>query len=286
MDLIDLHIHSTASDGSVPAPQILDMALELGLKAIAITDHDTLAGCRLIVAQGVPSEIKFLTGVEISAAYPDGFPGAGSLHLLGYGIRMDDPELNQMLDFLSTARINRNPGIIARLNQLGFAITLEEVETAFEDALLGRPHIARIMKKKGFVKSTDEAFDNYLGKNKPAYVEKKRSGCLQTITTIRKAGGIPILAHPGLIKLEDMQALPKLIKILVKMGLMGIEVYYPNHTPEQITSYEQVAQHYNLLCTGGSDFHGELIPDIKLGRGHGNLEVPFELYEKLIIRLA
>ena len=280
---IDLHIHSTASDGSLSPIEILNAARDLNLGAIAITDHDTIDGSKDALAAGVPSSLKFLTGVEISVAPPLSFSLSGSMHILGYAVRLDDSNLIHTLELLQSSRKNRNPQIIERLNELGIHVSLDEVlnETG-ENGQLGRPHIAKVMIKKGFVKSINEAFDRFLGIGKPAYVDKYRIDSSRAIEIIRGAGGLPVLAHPMLLQLEKDTALEKLILTLKEMGLKGIEVYYPEHTPEQTAYYATLADRYDLLATGGTDFHGSLKPDIKMGTGKGNLHIPYELYEKLI----
>ena len=161
---IDLHIHSTASDGTLSPSEILDLAQSVNLGTIAITDHDTMNGFKEGLAVGIPHSVQFLTGVEVSASPPPSFPILGSLHILGYSIRLDDPVLNQTLDALRKSRKNRNPKIIERLNNLGIDISMDEVlNEVGKESLLGRPHIATLMKKKGFVESINEAFDKYLG---------------------------------------------------------------------------------------------------------------------------
>ena len=147
---------------------------------------------------------------------------------------------------------------------------------------VGRPHIASLMLKKGFVQSIGEAFDNYLAKGKPAYVDKYRIDCARAIEIILEAGGIPILAHPFLLQIKNDEVLEDLIITLSKMGLKGIEVYYPEHSPERIAHYAVLANRHGLLMTGGTDFHGSITPEIKMGSGKGNLFIPYELYEKLI----
>ena len=279
---IDLHIHSTASDGSLTPSEILQQAQKLNLAAIAITDHDSLEGSKAAIGIGIPSSIHFLTGVEISAAYPSFFPGSGSLHILGYSIRLNDTVLNQTLDKLQRARKNRNPEILKRLNKLGLPLSLEEVREEVGQGQLGRPHIARAMVNKGYVQSIDEAFDSFLGTDKPAYVDKYRIQCAEAIALIRGAGGIPVLAHPGLLNAAGEQDLNHLIVNLIKIGIQGIEVYYPEHTHQQINYYTDLAERHNLLITGGTDFHGTIMPKIKMGSGKGNLFIPYELYEKLI----
>jgi predicted metal-dependent phosphoesterase TrpH len=279
---IDLHIHSTASDGTLSPADIIALALRLGLGAIAITDHDSLAGCREALLNTIPDELGFLTGVEISAEPPPSYPGVGSIHILGYGIRLDDPELNRTLEKLQDARRDRNPRILARLAKLGIALRLEEVEIEAGGAQPGRPHIASLLVKKGLARTIDDAFDRYLGNDKPAYVDKFRIEAGQAVGLINAAGGIPVLAHPCLLELENDQQLDEILREMISMGLKGLEVYFSAHTPEQTRRYAELAKRHDLLMTGGTDFHGDTQPDIRMGVGRGGLCVPFELYEKLI----
>ena len=279
---IDLHIHSTASDGSLTPADIIDHAQKLNLAAIAITDHDSVDGSKEALQIDIPPSLHFLTGVEISAAHPPFFPGSGSFHILGYAIHLDNRDLNQALSKLQDARKNRNPEILKRLNKLGFRISLEEVNQEVGEGQLGRPHIAYAMLKKGFVASINEAFDKYLGNAGPAYVDKDRIECEQAISIIRAAGGVPVLAHPALLNIENDQKLDALLQNLVKIGLAGIEVYYPGHSPQQIRQYTELAENYGLLMTGGTDFHGSITPDTKMGSGDGDLFVPYTLYKELI----
>jgi len=279
---IDLHIHTTASDGTLTPPKVISQALEHKLKAIAITDHDTLAGSKEALQAGIPSPLKFLTGVEISAAPPPFYAGSGSFHLLGYSIRLDNPALNHALEQLQQARKKRNPAIISRLNDLGIAITLDEVRQEAGEGQLGRPHIAKLLIKKGLAESMNQAFDRYLGTNGPAYIDKFRIECRKAIELILDAGGIPVLAHPGLLKCKTYDQFDELIAGLKKFGIQGVEVYYPEHGPEQTRLFADLAQHHNLLMTGGTDFHGTIHPEIKIGSGKGDLFVAYDLYEKLI----
>jgi len=281
---IDLHIHSTASDGSLTPSEIIHLAQELNLGAIAITDHDSLEGSKEAIEAGIPPSIKFVSGVEISAAYPPFFPGSGSFHILGYCIRLDDSALNQSLAKLRQARKSRNPEILRRLNRLGYPLSLEEVRREVGQGQIGRPHIARAMKAKGFVKSIDEAFDSFLGNDTPAYVDKYRIECADAVQTIRAAGGISVLAHPGLLNISNENELNHLVGNLKQMGIKGIEVHYPEHTPQQTKKYAELAERYELLMTGGTDFHGSIIPEIEMGSGNGSLFIPYELYEKMVAK--
>ncbi|CAB1066128.1 FIG00031715: Predicted metal-dependent phosphoesterases (PHP family) [Olavius sp. associated proteobacterium Delta 1] len=279
---IDLHIHTTASDGTLTPSEVISQALKLKLKAIAITDHDTLAGSKEALQAGIPSPLNFLTGVEISAAPPRFYAGSGSFHLLGYSIRLDNPALNHALEKLQQARKNRNPTIVSRLNDIGIMITLDEVRQEAGEGQLGRPHIATVLVKRGIVGSIDQAFDRYLGTDGPAYVDKFRIECHKAIELILAAGGIPVLAHPGLLKCKTSDQYVELIAGLKELGIQGVEVFYPEHTPEQTRLFAELAQRHNLLLTGGTDFHGSIHPEITIGSGKGDLFVPYELYEKLI----
>jgi 3',5'-nucleoside bisphosphate phosphatase len=279
---IDLHIHSTASDGTLTPSEIITLAENLHLGAISLTDHDAVDGNRDILQKGIPGSMGFLTGVEISAMPPSPFPVFGSFHILGYGINIEDNSLNQTLITLQDARKNRNPKIIQILNALGIKIDLNQVRQFSGKCQLGRPHIAGYLVHKGFADSIDEVFDNYLGKGKPAYVEKFRISCQEAINLILNAGGLPVLAHPYLLKPGKGFDFEELIAEMKSMGLKGIEIYYPEHPPESVRYYADIAREYNLFITGGTDFHGDIKPEIKLGSGYGDLFVPYEIYENII----
>ena len=279
---IDLHIHTTASDGTFSPAEVISHAHKLRLQAIAITDHDTVAGSKEALSSGIPPSLGFLTGVEISAGPPPFYPGSGSFHLLGYSIRLDDAALNQNLEKLQQARKNRNPTIISRLNDLGIHLSLDEIRREVGEGQLGRPHIAQALVKKGVVASIDEAFDRFLAAGRPAYVDKFRIDCFKAIEMILSAGGVPVLAHPGLLDLTHADQFDDLIAGLKQMGILGVEVYYSEHTPEQTRLFAELTQRHKLLMTGGTDFHGAIQPEIEMGSGKGDLFVPYELYEKLI----
>lgn len=278
---IDLHIHSTASDGTLSPAEIVQKAEALGLGAVAFTDHDTIAGVKEALETVPAPGIPILTGIEISAESPPFYRCAGSFHILGYGLDIEDPPLNRALEVLQAARKNRNPGIIERLREMGLDITLEEVIHRAGPAQIGRPHIARVMMEKGFVGSIDEAFDRYIGTNKPAYVDKYRIACEEAVTLIRDAGGIAAIAHPGLHQPIVDIPFERIIPKLKEMGIEGIEVFYPEHSETHTRWYGDLARRFGLLITGGSDFHGAVKPDIPLGGGD-RFHVPYWVYEQLV----
>ncbi len=278
---IDLHIHSSASDGSFSPAEILELVHKLNLGAFSITDHDTIDGNRDVLLSGIPESIDFLSGVEISSYPPEGFSSSGSFHILGYGIDIEDRALNQSLEKFQRAREDRNPKIISRLNNAGVAISMNEVIQEAGGGLIGRPHIANLLLKKGYVISIKDAFNKYLAKGELAFVDKYRIDCENAIKLIKNAGGIPVLAHPVTLGMEFSE-IENFLKKLIKLGLLGIEAYYTNHSPEQTERYCQLADKLGLLVTGGSDFHGSLKDSVDIGTGNGDLNVPYHLYETLI----
>lgn len=280
---IDLHIHTTASDGSFSPLEIPAEARRCGLAAFSITDHDTIAGVRELLDAGLPLDIPFVTGLEISATPPEGIKISEELHILGYGIDPGDKNLNILMEELRAAREERNPKMIARLQAMGFDITLEEVAEKAGGKVVGRPHMAQVLVDKRIVPDIHTAFQRYLGKGLPAYVEKYRVPWKEAIRAIGKAGGLAVLAHPGVIpQMHDIHALERLLLVLKEGGLRGVEVYYTEHRANFVKGLEKLAKKLDLLMTGGSDFHGAFKDDIRLGAGHGDLFVPFSLYEKLM----
>jgi len=283
--VIDLHIHSTFSDGSYTPMEILEMALNTKLDAVSITDHDTIDGVKDILEKRDFSKVDFVTGVEISAKADSNFSEIASVHILGYGFSIYNKELKSALKKLKKARASRNPLIIKKLCALGFDITLKEIEKKCGHKNIGRPHIAQTMVEKQFVPSFNYAFDKFLTKGKPAYVNKFKFSCKETIKLIINAGGIPVLAHPGLLEIKKKESNQKFIDELIKMGIRGIEVYHTDHTKEQTDLFLNIAQEKNLIVTGGSDFHGKFKQNVKMGHGNGNLYVDYDLYKKLISKL-
>jgi predicted metal-dependent phosphoesterase TrpH len=282
---IDLHVHSTASDGTLSPTDILAMAVRSGLKAISITDHDTLSGTIDALKAGIPSSLQFLTGIEISAAPPDGYRLDGSVHVLGYGIDSTDARLHELLGVLNAARKQRNPQIIDRLNAMGLDLCMADLTDIVGDATAGRPHIAQLLVQRGMAASIDDAFDRFLGKNQPAYVDKYRVPMQAAIDAIDHAGGIAVLAHPFLNGITDPTTFETFLVALKSMGLRGIEAIYPDHSKAITAEYCRLAAKHGLLITGGTDFHGDVTPGIQMGIGKGGMHVPYSLYQTLVEHL-
>jgi predicted metal-dependent phosphoesterase TrpH len=273
---IDLHVHSDASDGSLPVLQIIEDAVKMGLGAIAITDHDTVEGVRETLQLTARPALDILPGIEISADHP-----AGGMHILGYLFDPEATTLKETLSLLQDARRGRNVQIVENLQGLGMDITYEEVRAIAVHGQVGRPHFAQALVKKGISRSVEEAFAKFLRRGKPGYASKYRLSSTEAIQTIRGAGGIPVLAHPGALGIRRDDDLEKLLLELKDAGLQGIEVYYPDHSPRQQTMYERLAMRNGLVITGGTDFHGAAKPNVHLGIGKGDLRIPYRLVEEL-----
>lgn len=244
----DLHIHTTASDGLHTPDQIVDKAVAAGLRGIAITDHDTVAGIAPALAYMDSSRIhlNLIPGIELNTEYK-----GKEVHILGYYIEVNNGELNQHLEEIRAARTTRGAQIVARLNQLGLPLSLAEVQAYAAGESLGRPHIARALVHRGYTDSVEEAFNLYLEKGKPAYVPRYKFTPQEAIQWVKKAGGISVLAHPGLIKDEHI------VDEVLSMGIEGLEVFHPQHTYMDSRNYLHKTRQSQLLVTGGSDFHGE-----------------------------
>jgi hypothetical protein len=280
--MIDLHTHSTASDGELSPAELVAYAKKMSLDAIAVTDHDTVGGLEDALAAGSANGLEVVPGIEISAEYSSD----SALHILGYYIDYRDHNFLQTISILQKAREERNPKIIKNLQGLGLKIDINDVIEEAETGLVGRPHFAQVMVKKGYVKNSKEAFDKYLKKGAPAYEEKFRYQPHEAIALILNAGGIPVLAHPNTLNYKTDLELESAVLEMVKHGLMGIEAYYSEHKAKQIKLYKQIALKFNLLITGGSDFHGNNVKGIDLGTGKNNLNVPYELLDKMKKRLS
>ena len=279
--MIDLHMHSTCSDGTFAPADLVAEAQGAGLTHMALTDHDTVAGLAEARAEADRRGIAFLGGLEISAEYQP-----GTMHILGYGFDENDPSLIERLNYVQRCRAERNPKIVGRLNGLGMDLTMEEVASRAGGDLVGRPHFAQVLLEKGYVGSRQEAFDLYLAKGKPAYVDKVRLSPEESVTAIRDAGGVAVLAHPKQLRIADPSALEDLVARLAAIGLGGLECHYRDHTEAETAFFLALASRHGLLVTGGSDFHGTNRPEIRLGTGEGHLRVPMACWEGLVDKLG
>lgn len=270
--MIDLHTHSTASDGSLTPTELVDLAAEKGLRAIALTDHDTVAGVEEAVRRGKTVGVHVIPGLELGAKQN----GYKEIHILGYYIRHEHPPLLARLDWLRARRIERGRQMVARLAELGVAIAFERVAELARGGGIGRPHVALALVEAGHVETIPEAFQRYLNPGQPAYVEKQRLSPREAIELIQTADGIPVLAHPATLGLEQ-EKLEGLISELCEWGLRGIEAYWSRHNAEQIEFCKRLAAQFDLAVTGGSDFHGAAKPGIELGKCGVNGDMPFEL---------
>lgn len=290
----DLHLHSTASDGTDAPDALPRLCKAAGLSAFALTDHDTTAGVAACAAASKKLKIDFVPGIELSAN-PDldhtGQP-VGSLHILGHFIDPDHPHLAEICERLRHARAQRNPLIIEKLNRLGVRITYGEVlelaepgstrptatapHANAEHTIVGRPHIAQVMVNKGYVKSIHEAFARYIGSQGAAYARRDLLTAAEAIQAIHAAGGLATLAHPVQLNADQPADLEHLIARLVNLGLDGLETRHSDHTPRDVKRFEKLAERFKLAPTGGSDYHGSR-KTIALG----SQRVPHAVYENL-----
>ncbi len=277
--IFDLHLHTTASDGTMSPTELVRYAKEKGLKIIAITDHDTIEGLHEGIQEGDKIGLEVIPGVELSAD-----ASSGTMHLLGYYIDPASSELVDKLRVLQQARMERNLQMVERLRALGIPLELSEVKAAPEHGQIGRPHFAYTMVQKGYVQNIQDAFDRYLGKGKPVYVEKFRFSPEEAMHFIRKAGGITVLAHPFTLKQPEPEDFEALIRELKEKGLDGIEVYYPEHSDGQKRLYRDMAKKYGLVISAGSDFHGLNKDAVDLGEGYGDRKLTYGLIETLKAR--
>jgi len=246
---VDLHLHTVASDGSYTPQELVDKAVEKGFKTIALTDHDTIAGIEAALARAKELDLEVIPGIELTT-----YIGSKEVHIIGYYIDYLDQELRDKLTELEEARRNRGKRIVEKLNKLGVTLEWEQVKEVVGDSVVGRPHIARALVDEGYIADISEAFEKYIGDDGPAYVAKTQLTPREAIEIIDQAGGVSILAHPGL--LEDNE----LVMQVIEAGIEGLEVYYSKHNSNTTNKYAKLAKRYEILITGGSDCHG---PDNK-----------------------
>ena len=273
---IDLHIHSTASDGTLTPTEIVQTALkstksEKDPIVIALTDHDTVAGVSEFLKEAKKNKerVTAIPGVEISTNYH-----GVEIHILGYNVDPENKELLEQLKICRESRDGRNEKIISRLQAEGFQITMEDIKPEDPNETIARPHIAKQLMKKKYVSSVKEAFDKYLAEGRSCYVERIMPTPQEAIALIRNSGGIPVLAHLMYYKKLNAAEKEVLVSELKEAGLEGIEAYYNTYTPVEEEYVSSLAKQNALLLTGGTDFHGQNKPHISLFTGQGNMEVP------------
>jgi hypothetical protein len=279
-EFVDLHCHSTASDGTLAPADVVRLAVDRGLSALALTDHDTVAGVGEAAAEANRLGLDFLPGIEISAE----FPPPGTLHLLGYGIDPHSDVLRDLTKTLLAGRDNRNPKIVAKLNEMGVQVSMKEWEEEAKGNVLGRPHLAAILHRKGYVSSIKDAFNKYLGQGAAAYADKERLSPRRAIEMILECGGVPVLAHPIQLRTDNDARLERIVKDLIDQGLAGIEVIHSDHHADDVEKYDALARRYGLLRTGGSDFHGAN-KQIELGVANGR-RIPRDWFDALAAAAA
>lgn len=262
----DLHVHTAKSDGTLSPEQLVKAAFSSGLSAIAITDHDTLDGIGEAIQAAKEMDLEVIGGIELTAQYEN-----QEIHLLGYFLDCQNKALLDKLKIVQLNRIERVYKIIHNLEQQGVKLNVQDVFDICGEGTVGRMHIAKALVKGGWVRTTSEAFRKYIGDKSAAYVLGFNLSPLEAIDLIKGAGGVAVLAHPYILRDDE------LIGQLVSDGLQGLEVYYPEHSQSMVNFYLEMAKKFNLLVTGGSDFHGSVKPDIKLGM----IKIPIGLVNKL-----
>ena len=273
MKTIDLHVHTTASDGTASPAEAVELAKAAGLSAIAITDHDTVSGYAEAAEAGKALGVEVIPGIEISTKY------GRAVHILGYYIDPDSDKLAPVLEWVVRDRDERNRKMAGLMAADGLPVSYEEMHRRF-GAVIGRPHFAEVLVELGLAKDVRDAFDRYVEKGQKYYLPRNFLSIERSVEIIREAGGIPVLAHPFQYKLDDA-GLRELIEHCMESGLKGIECRYSGYSTEQSKYLGRLAEEYGLIKTGGSDFHGENKKHISIGTGTGALEVPYQYLEKL-----
>lgn len=266
MRFADLHLHTLFSDGTYTPEELISQVAKSGLAAVAVVDHDTIDGIEPAIEAAKTKNIEVLSGIELTAEY-----ASQEIHILGYLIDYKRKDLKEKLGVLQKNRIERIYRIVEKLRTLRIILKAQDIFEMSKLGTVGRLHVARVMLKEGIVGSIQEAFQKYIGDRCPAYVLGFRFSVREGIKLIKDAGGIPVLAHPYSLGRDD------LIPEFIDYGLMGLEVYYPEHTQSMINFYLNLAKKYNLLITGGSDSHGNAKPEVKIG----SVKIPYDLVEEL-----
>lgn len=276
MKYIDLHVHSCKSDGTFTPSELVYLAKDHGLSAFALTDHDTVDGVKEAVTTGKKLGIEVVPGIELSTDY-----NGGDVHILGYYPNTEDPAFLAALAEFQDIRENRNKKMVDKLNTFGLHITMEEMQNEAGDSVITRAHMARALLRHGYIKTMSEAFSKYIGDDCPCYVSREKITPVDAVKFLKKYHAVPVLAHPLLYHLSEKE-LETLVLSLKDAGLLGIEAVYSRNTGFDESNMRRLARKNNLIITGGSDFHGSNKPDIDLGRGVGNLHIPYEFLENIV----
>lgn len=280
---VDLHAHTTASDGTLTPTQLIYKAQENGLAALAVTDHDTIGGLQEAAQAANDAGIDFVPGVELSVE-----DDAGRFHMLGLLLDSDNAALRDTLVEIRKSRAARNTLMADRMKELNLPVTMDDVQAeAGEDAqVVARPHFARALIKKGVVSTVQEAFDQYLATGKPLYLPKQVLTPAQAVALIHNAGGLALMAHPGLVPLSDDAFAARVESLAADAGLDGLEAYYSQHSPAQTERFLELARRLGLAVSGGSDFHGSPKPHIELGTVYQGGPTPHTVLDDLRARAA
>ena len=267
MKLIDLHVHSTASDGSLTPTEVVNRAAGLGLTAMALTDHDTVSGIDEALKAAKDLDMEVIPGIEVSCIYKE-----KEIHILGLYIDHTNPELLSFLKEASRKRYDRNMEMLAAFNKNGFEITVEDLHCGNPKTVITRAHFARALLKRGYVSSVDQAFRKYLNPDRPYYRSRELITPEEVLNALQAAGGFPVLAHPLQYKL-GWAGTEELVSMLKEHGLCGLECFHSSNNQDESGKLRKLAKKYSLAPTGGSDFHGAAKPDIEIGSGRGGLRV-------------
>lgn len=278
--MIDLHLHSTASDGILAPAALVRLAKEAGLTAIALTDHDTTAGVPEAMAEGERVGLEVVPGVEISLEHEN------TCHMIGLFVNIGHGPLQEALDRVRDGRADRNRRLIARLSEMGMPLTLAEVRQHAGGDVVARPHFARALVARGYVGTLKEAFDLYIGKGQVGYVDRYRLMAPEAIGLVRAAGGVSVLCHPVTLGLDfgdgaGSGELRPFVTGLAEQGLDAMEVWYPDHDPQTEARLRGVAREAGVLESGGSDYHGHSRRDARAGIGAGGMNIPYSVLEAL-----
>lgn len=270
--MIDLHTHSTASDGTFSPGDLVNKAVSQKLKVLAITDHDTVAGLEEAKKAAQNQDIIFIPGIELNIQWP-----TGEFHLLGLGLKQVSDDLNSIITYLQRQRETRNQKIVELLNKDGFEMTMTELIDRFETESIGRPHIAQMMVEKGYVKQRQQAFDNFLGKGRKYYVDRAGADLSMASKAIKNSGGVPVHAHPLSLYLS-INTLETTMEEIKAKGVMGLEAYHPAIRVSQGQQLEKIARKLDMFVTAGSDYHGKVRADRHLGKTAGNEKINDRFY--------